>query len=141
MLPAVVTEDGEESMYAWCFEHTYAQGTCQSVHVAFRHFISLTLWCALLQGKSSSAPELYALQSAYYATDGNAKELRRWQRRLTEAPPSTLMASMQSQGARWGKQLPEEAEESDALPSQQTVLAGRQHMQQELTYAQQSAGL
>lgn len=103
-----------------------------------------TLMYVSLQGKSPSAPELYALQSAYYATDGNAKELRRWQRRLTDAPPSTLMASMQSQGARWGKQLPEEAEESDALPSQehqQTVLAGTQHMQQELTYAQQRAGL
>jgi len=90
-----------------------------------------------MQGLVSNTPA-YAMQAAYYATDGNAKELRRWQRRHTDMPPSHVTTSMVDEHLRWFKQLPDDEEqEQDVLPQQQDLAV----LPQELKYAEQNDGL
>ena len=72
-----------------------------------------------MQGLISNTP-MYAMQAAYYATNGNAKELRRWQRRLMDMPPSNVTTSMADEHIKWFKQLPDDEEvERDVLPEQE----------------------
>ncbi|DBA84532.1 hypothetical protein WJX77_012040 [Trebouxia sp. C0004] len=88
------------------------------------------------QGLVSNTP-MYAMQAAYYATDGNAKELRRWRRRLMDIPPSTVTTSMADEHIRWFKTLPDDEEkERDVLPQQDLAV-----LPQELKYAEQNDGL
>lgn len=93
------------------------------------------------QGLVSNTP-MYAMQAAYYATDGNAKELRRWQRRLMDMSPSNVTTSMADEHMRWSKALPDDEEEEGGVPPQQEVpqqdLAA---LPQELKYAEQNDGL
>lgn len=94
-----------------------------------------------MQGLVSNTP-MYAMQAAYYATDGNAKELRRWQRRLMDMSPSNVTTSMADEHMRWSKALPDDEEVEGVVPPQQEVpqqdLAA---LPQELKYAEQNEGL
>ncbi len=91
----------------------------------------------VLQGLVSNTP-MYAMQAAYYATDGNAKELRRSRRRLMDIPPSHVTTSMADEHIRWFKELPDDEEkEQDVLPQQQDLAV----LPQELKYAEQNDGL
>lgn len=59
-----------------------------------------------VQGVTESAPEMDTFLSAYFAADGNPKELRRWQRRLAGPPESdvTLRMSLEGMHMEWAEQ-------------------------------------
>ena len=99
------------------------------------------MYYMVMQGLVSNTP-MYAMQAAYYATDGNAKELRRWQRRLMDIPPSDVTTSMADEHIRWFKELPNDEEaEGDALPQQELQQQDLAPPPQELKYAVENDGL
>jgi len=103
--------------------------------------LALGTYCSTMQGLVSNTPT-YAMQAAYYATDGNAKELRRWRRRLTDVPPSNVTTSMADEHIRWFKELPDDEEEEGGVLSQQELQQqDLAVLPQELKYAEQNDGL
>ena len=66
------------------------------------------------------APDIYNIQSAYYATDGSAKELRQWQTRLMDMPISSQMMEQADQEWIWSDDA------SQSANQHQTMQAGSQ---------------
>ena len=73
---------------------------------ACRNFVCLLRYLMCVQGVTESAPEVDTFLSAYFAADGNPKELRRWQRRLAGPPESdvTLRMSLEGMHVEWVEQ-------------------------------------
>lgn len=121
----------------------YPKGGCHMIPKLHLEEATQQLCHYTAQGLVSNTPS-YAMQAAYYATDGNAKELRQWRRRLMDIPPSDVTTSMADEQIRWFKELPNDYEENEVggiLPQQELPQQDLAALPLELKYAEQNDGL